>query len=1235
MNKQAKDNDLESQWRIWIDRGGTFTDIIATDGKGSWHHDKLLSQNPEQYEDSAIEGIRRLLGVPSGTAITPDIASTRIHSVRMGTTVATNALLERKGAPTLLLVNAGLEDLVIIGDQARPNLFARAIVRPDPLTSDVHGVTARLDAQGVELIGLDDAEIKAILGAARARGCQAVAIALLHSLRNPVHEQRIAELARAYDFEWVAQSHEVAPVFRYIDRIETTLLEAYVSPILQHYIRRVRAQLPGVNLQFMQSNGGLAAAERFSGKNAILSGPAGGIAGAVLAADELGYDRVVSFDMGGTSTDVAHYGGEFARRVENRIAGMRVATPMLEIHTVAAGGGSICRMADGRFVVGPHSAGANPGPACYRRGGPLTVTDCNLVLGRILPNYFPPIFGVHADQPLDPAASWERIAAIIQENPNLPRHLREDPRAVAEGFIAVVNEQMAKAIKNISVQRGIDVRDHVLVSFGGAGSQHACEVADILGMERVLVHDYASVLSAYGIGNAVLREVQQIAVEVPLSAEGSPPVTTDAVRVLATLTTLEADASAAIEQQGAEVATLLRRGFVRYEGSETTVGMLFAPGTVRIAEGGAGFQALFASTYGYAPPADRRLILAAVEVEAVAHAVSNQSASSSAVGVAAPAESSAIRFQQQDIAVEILPRQQLAPKQVYDGGLLITDSTTFTVVPPGWQACKQANGTLLIVRNVPVFAPTDAQGTYATPDPVKLELFNNLFMSIAEQMGYQLQKTAISVNIKERLDFSCGLFDTDGALVANAPHMPVHLGSMGISVKAVKERYGNDMHPGDAFLVNAPWAGGTHLPDLTVVSPVFAASDDDNPDARLQFFVASRGHHADVGGITPGSMPGHSVHIDEEGVVFEPWRFIHRGTFDEAGLLDRLTSARHPARNPQQNMADILAQVSANSTGIHEIHRMIQRYSWRQVSAYLAHVQANAAAAVRKAMAKLRGGSFAYNLDNGSKVVVTIRVPGQDGYAGDKLEVDFTGTSPQQENNFNAPEAVSRAAVLYAFRSLVDTEIPMNEGCLLPIELIIPPNTMLSPCYPAAVVAGNVETSQVVTDAIYGALGLQAAAQGTMNNMTFGNAQTQYYETVCGGAGAGEGFNGCDAVHTHMTNSRLTDPEIFEMRFPVRLERFAIRHGSGGGGEYRGGHGVIRAVRFLDDVVLNLLSNRRTYPPFGMNGGESGALGRQWIVLPDGEELPFPACGTMEIKAQTCFVVETPGGGGWGTIDSS
>lgn len=1199
-------------WQFWIDRGGTFTDIVARRPDGMLLTHKLLSNDPARYADAAVAGIEHFMRGAAG--------GSRIGAVKMGTTVATNALLERKGAPTLLAITRGFGDALRIAYQNRPRLFERHIVLPPMLYAEVIEVDERIGADGQIVQALDEAAATAALAAAYGRGLRSLAVVFMHGYRFSQHEMALARIASAIGFTHISLSHRVSPLIKLVARGDTTVADAYLSPILRRYVDQVAAQLPGAPLQFMQSNGGLCDAKAFQGKDSVLSGPAGGIVGMARASLAAGFGKVIGFDMGGTSTDVSHFAGQFERDFDTVVAGVRMRAPMMKIHTVAAGGGSVLHFDGSRYRVGPDSAGAMPGPASYRRGGPLTVTDANLMLGKLVPDQFPALFGEDGAQVLD----YDTVLAKFSE---LSYRIGEAtgsapaPEQVAAGFIRIAVGNMANAIKQISVQRGHDVTAYTLTSFGGAGGQHACLVAEALGMRSVFVHALAGVLSAYGMGLADQSALREQAVELPLAA-------LDPAELARRVAALGAAVFAELAGQGVDPAriTLAPRVHLRYEALDSIIVVAHADADAMRRE----FEALYRQRFAFLMP-QRALIVEAISVEAIGAAdqcidadnIDAVIAQTAAVSAPPPPSPQPLRTVSMFCAdawrdAGLFVRAGLPAGACIDGPAIIADANATTVVEPGWQARITAQGHIVMTHAGQRAVPTVA--THA--DPVMLEIFNNLFMSIAEQMGLRLQNTASSVNIKERLDFSCALFDGAGNLIANAPHMPVHLGSMGESIKTVMRKNAGRMRPGDVYMLNDPYQGGTHLPDVTVITPVF-----DDAGVEILFYVGSRGHHADIGGSTPGSMPPDSTSIEEEGVLLDNVKLVDGGRLleDEVGAL--LSGARWPARNVEQNLADLRAQVAANQKGVDELRQMTADYGLEVVRAYMGHVQDNAEEAVRRVLADLAGGSFALELDNGARIAVAISVDRADRSA----VIDFTGTSAQLPNNFNAPSSVCMAAVLYVFRTLVDDAIPLNAGCLKPLTVIIPPGSMLAPRYPAAVVSGNVETSTCITNTLYGALGVMAASQGTMNNFTFGNARYQYYETVAGGSGAGDGFDGTDVVQTNMTNSRLTDPEVLEVRFPVRLDSYAIAHGSGGAGRWHGGSGGIRRVRFLAPMTAAILSNNRVVAPFGMAGGSPGALGRCYVERVDGSVDHLAHIGKVEMAAGDVFVIETPGGGGYGT----
>ncbi|MEG3848160.1 hydantoinase B/oxoprolinase family protein [Microcoleus sp. herbarium19] len=1253
MNADLTDRTL---WQFWIDRGGTFTDIVAKRPDGKLVIHKLLSENPDRYTDAAVQGIRDILGIPADVPI----PAAEIAAVKMGTTVATNALLERKGDRTILLITKGFRDALRIGYQNRPNIFARHIVLPEMLYDRVIEVAERYSAQGEELIAVNPEFIPS-LQQAYDDGIRSCAIVFMHGYRYSQHEQQVAEIAREIGFTQISVSHEVSPLMKLVSRGDTAVVDAYLSPILRRYVAQITNQLsvgavppcppssspcPPPKLMFMQSNGGLVDAAQFQGKNSILSGPAGGIVGAVKTSKIADFDKIITFDMGGTSTDVAHFNGEYEREFETEIAGIRLRSPVMAIHTVAAGGGSIVFFDGARYRVGPASAGANPGPACYRKDGPLTVTDCNVMLGKIQPDFFPKVFGLNADLPIAPDVVKQKFVQLAGEIGG-----ERTPEQVAEGFLAIAVEKMANAVKKISLQRGYDVSEYTLCCFGGAGGQHACAIADALGMKRVFVHPYAGVLSAYGMGLADVRAIRERAIEQLLN----PELLSQLSQILVDL---EAEGKRELNRRGAEGAEseeteiqVIRKLHLKYQGSDSVLAVNFAESVEAMQ---ADFEAAHRQRYSFIMP-EKPLIVEAISVEVV------ETMDVPEISIIPPDFGTGIWPVQSNLPIinvpeastippdcdpGIWPVQPLSTVRMYVAGewretpvykrdnlrshdcitgpALIVEATGTNVIEPGWEAELTSRNELVLNRRCTPINANTPHLSAVEADPVLLEIFNNLFRAIAEQMGITLQNTSSSVNIKERLDFSCAIFDQNGQLVANAPHIPVHLGSMSESISALILAKNASIKPGDVYVSNNPYNGGTHLPDITVITPVF-----DNTNYRVLFYVASRGHHADIGGITPGSMPPNSITVTEEGVLLDNFQLVSEGKFQEAELLEILNTGEYPVRNPAQNLADLQAQIAANKRGAEELLKMVEHYSLETVQAYMGFVQDNAEESVRRVIDVLQNGDFTYPMDSGGQIKVAITID----KSARSAKIDFTGTSAQQTNNFNAPAAVCKAAVLYVFRTLVDDDIPLNAGCLKPLEIINPEGCMLNPRYPAALVAGNVETSQNITDALYCALGIMAASQGSMNNFTFGNHRYQYYETICGGSGAGADFDGTDAVQTHMTNSRLTDPEVLEWRFPVLLESFEIRDNSGGKGHFCGGNGVIRRVRFLEKMTAGILSGRRVVSPCGLNGGDAGKVGRNCVERFDGKVEDLESTATVEMQPGDVFVIETPGGGGYGMRD--
>ena len=1197
-------------WQFWVDRGGTFTDIVARRPDGTLQTHKLLSENPERYKDAAVQGIREILGLGANDPIPEET----IEAVKMGTTVATNALLERKGDRTVLFTTQGMGDLLRIGYQNRPRLFDLNIVLPELLYEKVVEIGERVDRDGNIVIALDTAQVEKALSEAYDAGYRAIAVALMHGYRFHAHEKRIGELAKRQGFTQISLSYEVSPLIKLVSRGDTAVVDAYLSPILRRYVNQVSDALGTdrgccKSLMFMQSNGGLTDATLFQGKDAILSGPAGGVVGMVRTSEEVGFNKLIGFDMGGTSTDVCHYAGEYERSFETEVTGVRMRAPMMSIHTVAAGGGSILSFRQGRMQVGPESAGANPGPASYRRGGPLAVTDCNVVLGKIHPDEFPSVFGPYGNEPLDVEAARNKFQELSDQ---IARETGDAPmsvEALAEGFLRIAVENMANAIKKISVQRGYDVTGYTMNCFGGAGGQHACLVADVLGMKSIFIHPFAGVLSAFGMGLANIRSLREHQYARPIDQ------VEEAESVLAKI---GAEAFEEVAKQGIDAdksIELIRTAHVRTSGSHQTLPVPFGTaGTMRSC-----FEEAHQQRFGFVAEGEA-LVIDLLTVEAVGSTGETVTLPSTATDT--PDKTRTVRMHSDGDwkDVPLVGRETLKNGEKLDGPAIIVDPTGTNVVESGWCA-ETIEGGSLVLRRVVALQRKEAIGT--SVDPIMLEVFSNLFMSVADQMGGTLANTAYSVNIKERYDFSCAIFDENGDLVANAPHVPVHLGSMSECVRTILRQNEGKIQSGDVFMMNNPYNGGTHLPDVTVITPVFDKAGKD-----IIFLTASRGHHADIGGKTPGSSPPDSVHIEEEGVLIDNFLLVSEGTLQEKETRELLASGKYPCRNVDQNMADLTAQVAANATGAQELTKVVGQFGLDVVQAYMRHVQDNAEESVRRVLDVLKDSSFSYRLDSGAKIDVAISVD----HNARTARVDFSGTSPQDKLNYNAPFSICRAVVLYVFRTLVGADIPMNEGCLKPIEIVAPEGSMINPDFPAAVISGNTEVSQAIAETLYGALGVIAGSQGTMNNIVYGNKTYQNYETICGGTGAGDGFNGASAVHSHMTNTRMADPEVLENRFPVRVDEFSIRRGSGGQGKFNGGDGITRKLRFLEPMTVTVLSSHRETGAFGANGGGSGQPGRNAVVRADGSIENLAGNDEVQMHANDIFVMETPGGGGFGKV---
>jgi len=1197
------------KWQFWIDRGGTFTDVIGKNPKGKIATQKLLSENPKQYKDAAIQGIRDLLSIDRKESIPMH----QIDSIKMGTTVATNALLERKGERTLLAITKGFADILRIGYQQRPKLFSLDIQLPDMIYSDIVEIDERVDIKGDVLIKLDLSNTKKILTEAFNEGFKSIAIVLLHGYRYQEHEIQISVIAKQIGFEQISVSHKISPLMKIIPRGDTTVVDAYLSPILRRYVNQVKAELGQTQqnfgkLMFMQSNGGLTDANYFQGKDAILSGPAGGVVGMVKTGEKIGLNKLIGFDMGGTSTDVCHYNSEYERTLETELAGVRLRSPMMLINTVAAGGGSILYFDGSRYRVGPDSAGAFPGPACYRNGGPLTVTDCNVMIGKLNPDFFPKVFGPNGNQKLDLKIVETKFTTLAKEISS-STNKSVTPLEVAEGFLFIAVESMANAIKKISVQRGYDVSSYALSCFGGAGGQHACMVADKLGINKIHLHPYAGVLSAFGIGLADSRTINDLAIELNLDEKAIKHISEKFEDLRST-----GKEDLVAQNLNENIFEYVDRVYLRYKDSDTSLAIKFdIYSSMKL-----NFENSHRARFGFISP-EQAIIIESIQSEVSCQSDQFESNEpQQKKSKSQPLTTQNVFFNGGLEKTVFYNRNDIKPNEKLSGPAVIIEPTSTIIIEPGWEAMLEDSNDLILTRTNKIIR-SSAIGT--SVDPIMLEIFNNLFMNVAEQMGMVLENTASSVNIKERLDFSCALFSPTGELVANAPHVPVHLGSMSESIKTIIRENSLTMNPGDAFLINAPYNGGTHLPDITLIKPVF-----DECNESVIFYVATRGHHADIGGTVPGSAPANSTHIKEEGVLIDNFTLVSKGIFLENEIHDLLSLAEYPARNIKQNIADLKAQVAAAEKGSQELLKVIKHYGLEVVHAYMGHVQDNAEESVRRVLDVLSDSSFTYKMDDGHQVSVSISV--------DKVNrsatIDFTGTSNQHPGNYNAPSAICYAAVLYVFRCLVDDDIPLNAGCLKPLNLIIPKNSMINPKYPAAVFSGNVETSQCIVDTLLGALGEFAASQGTMNNFIWGNDKVQNYETICGGSGASVNQPGCSAVHTHMTNSRLTDPEVLEWRFPVRLESFSIRKNSGGKGLNMGGDGVDRRIRFLEPMTVNIIAGHRKVPPYGLSEGESGALGENYVVHADKSETRLGTKGQVEVEKNDLFILKTPGGGGFG-----
>ena len=1209
-------NDNEKKgWSFAIDRGGTFTDIIGFDPEGELHSLKILSKS-NKYSDPSIEGIRRIMDL-SPDEIIPESDVTRI---RMGTTVATNAILEKKGAPTCLAITEGFGDLLAIGNQARPDLFTLAIKKPLQIYDAVIEVKERINYQGKIIIPFNETSTKNQLELIRDKNISSLAIVLMHAWKNKEHELRIAEIARSIGFNHVAISHEIMPIIKILGRGQTTLIDAYLSPILLDYISALKKETGGIPLEFMQSSGGLTNAESFRGKDAVMSGPSGGVIATAKISTLNGMTEAIGFDMGGTSTDVSRFAGDYEKVEEATLGGISFQTPSLKINTVAAGGGSILWFDGEKMRVGPESAGANPGPICYGLEGQLALTDANLFLRRILPKYFPKTFGPHNDQFLNEQKTHDRFHEITEEiNTSLGTSMSEEE--VALGFIRIANETMAAAIKEISVNKGFDIRTHVLVSFGGAAAQHACGIAKILNIKKILIHPMTGLFSAYGIA---ISDQTSYAIHTVLN----PFIEKNIGDFESQLKRMGTKLENKLKKRGFNKSKIQTKKFLDLRYSNTDKYLTIPFTSFKLMEND--FRKLHRKFFGFFGEGNIEVVNLRMEVIGRDDHYKEKEKASNFQKPVIPTSAINVRFEEKSIDCPIYNLSDLIPGSLISGPGIIIDEFSTIIIEPEFQAEINSYGHVIITQtsNKQLYVGTKK-------DPVMLEVFNNLFMNIAEQMGHTLTRTAHSVNIKERLDFSCAIFDPMANLVANAPHMPVHLGAMGESVKTIIDENNQRMKPGDVFLMNNPHRGGSHLPDLTVISPVFS-----NGQAPI-FFVASRGHHSDIGGITPGSMPPFGTSIQDEGVIINNFKLVSEGKFRSFELIELLSSGDFPARNIPERIADAKAQVAAVQKGIVETEKLIKKYGLKTVHAYMNYIRSNASKAVRRALFKYLDGkekielSFEDFLDSGESILVKIIIE-----SGDKPPdscraiVDFTGTSSQLEGNLNAPLAVTKAAVLYVFRLMIDEDIPLNSGCLDPIQIIVPKGCLLRPDHLAAVVGGNVETSQRITDVLLGALGLSGASQGTMNNFLFGKIDgsgKQYYETIAGGSGASDGNHGESAVQVHMTNTRATDPEILEFRYPeIRLERFSIRKGSGGSGKFKGGNGTIREIRFLKKRKVSILSERRKYQPYGMAGGGFGKAGKNSLIKASGKKVLLKGKVEKIVKSGDRIIIETPGGGGYG-----
>ncbi|XP_054270976.1 5-oxoprolinase-like [Macrosteles quadrilineatus] len=1251
---------MSGKFKFAIDRGGTFTDIYAQCPNGKIRVMKLLSVDPDNYPDAPREGIRRILEEETGILMpsSEKIDGSLIEWIRMGTTVATNALLERKGERMALLVTKGFKDVLFIGNQARPKIFDLEIVMPGVLYEEVIEVDCRvipalddkcqLKHQYPRVVGktgepflitktLNENELLKQLAELRERGIKSLAVVLMHSYTCVEDELLVGKLADQSGFDHVSLSHQIMPMVRIVPRGFTACADAYLTPHIKKYVQGFASgfkdELKGVNVLFMQSDGGLTPMDMFNGSRAVLSGPAGGVVG--YAVTTPGPDPVIGFDMGGTSTDVSRYAGTYEHVFESTTAGVTIQAPQLDVNTVAAGGGSCLFFRSGLFVVGPESAGAHPGPVCYCKGGPLTVTDANLVLGRLLPHYFPKIFGPEGKRPLDKDATVREFTKLTQEINKFLETQKHSPELmtveeVAMGFIRVANEAMCRPIRALTQAKGYDTQQHTLACFGGAGAQHACAVARALGMTRVAIHKYAGILSAFGMACADVVQEAQVPAAKTYQPDSFPYLDEQ-------LTALAGQCASKLKAQGFSATQIVTEPYLhlRYAGTDCALMCGPAQDSDSPATKHGDFEKTFLDRYqsefGFTIP-DRTIVVDDIRVRGIGKSLTRPDYQiEKAFEPPAVDTTTAVYFEGHGYtATPVYLMSGLRGGHQIAGPAVIMDQLSTILVEPDCSASVTDSGDLII------HIGSGQRKLIGTDlDPIQLSIFSHRFMSIAEQMGRVLQRTSISTNIKERLDFSCALFGPDGGLVSNAPHIPVHLGAMQETVQYQMKVVGDNFKEGDVILSNHPKAGGSHLPDLTVITPVFYKTVD-----KPVFFVASRGHHADIGGITPGSMPPHSKSLQEEGATFKSFMLVKQGRFCEAEVTEALMApgkipGSSGTRNLKDNLSDLKAQIAANQKGINLMRELIDFYGLEVVQAYMGHIQHNAELAVRDMLRDIARATPGHQLtateylDDGSPISLTVTLDEQSGSA----VCDFSGTGPEVWGNCNAPRAITLSALIYCLRCMVGRDVPLNQGCLNPVKTVIPVGSLLDPSDNAGVVGGNVQTSQRIVDVVFKAFKTCAASQGCMNNVTFGQEGWGYYETVAGGAGAGPDWHGRSGVHTHMTNTRITDPEVLEVRYPVELQRFSLRPGSGGGGRYRGGDGVIRELRFRASMTLSILTERRVFSPYGLEGGMPGAKGLNLMIKSDGRVIYLGSKTAINVEPGDVFQLLTPGGGGWGEGD--